>query len=204
MILTAKNGRTRKETSRWQFSIESPTQNRLGWNPGLPGERPANNGLSQNWSKFWGQDSWNPHEHSSTLRVHCGWYLTHYIDVYTSTKTTNPTSGESFVAKSVTTKSLQELRTVSVNTWYVTLIEGNGWASCWTGTKEERRRNRMAPLTRKQTPRDSPIFTPFYWNFNCPSCWTCSRHSAATHKLCADALIPSNCACQCICHLLWR
>jgi hypothetical protein len=78
-------------------------------------------------------------------------------------RTTSPASGVRFLAKSVTTKSLQELRTV--NTWCKTFIERDGWASCWTGTKEERRRKRMAPLTRKQTPRDSPIFTPFYRNF---------------------------------------
>jgi len=80
---------------------------------------------------------------------------------------TSLTLGERFLAKSAATKSLQELRTVSANTWCATFIERNIWASCWAGTKEEEEKKkkkkeegekRMAQLTCKQTTRDSRDF----------------------------------------------
>jgi len=87
MILTGKNWRTRRKPHlSAALRATNPTLTGLGLNTDLHGERPANNRLSQNWSNFWRRDSWNSHEHSSTLRLHCGWYLTRYIDVYTSTK----------------------------------------------------------------------------------------------------------------------
>jgi len=116
-------------------------------------------------------------------------------------KTTSPTAADHFVAKSVTTKSLQELRTVPVNTWCATLIERVRWTSCWTGTKEvERGRKRMDQLTRKQTPRDSPIFTPFYWNFQLVK----AVEPAAGLLQPPTNSVQAHWYLQCIYHLLWR
>jgi hypothetical protein len=202
MTPTGQNGRTRRKSCPGDtFTIESQTQIVSDRTRDFPvrGRRitaSARTGVSSGGGG--GADSWNSHEYSSTLKTPL-WVefdaLHRCVHIY---KTINPTSGGLFVAKSVTTKSLQELRTVSVNTWCVTLTHREGWASCWTGTKEEeRRRKRMVQLTRKQTPRDSPIFTPFYWKFQLVQ----AVEPAAAHKEREGALIPSNCNCHCINHL---
>jgi len=66
-------------------------------------------------------------------------------------KTTSPTSGESFVSKSINTKSLQELRTVSVNTWCGTLIEPDSWASRLDRNKRRRKTEDENGPTHPQT-----------------------------------------------------